>query len=382
MLAALTLGWAVIYADRTSMYPLLSVIAEQYSLSSAQVGTVTSIYFLFYVLMQVPAGIIGDKYGLRRILIVMYFLAGIGLLGMGTVVNSYGSLLFFAAIHGLGAGAYYPAAYGTTLQTVPIEKKGISSAIIGMGMALGLLLGLAMSGPVYEVVKDFRIPFLILSVPTFLMTFYFYKKVPNVKSVNPPSWSQFKEILSNRNLWLINISTFCALYGFWVAITWGPTYLKVERGFSLGQAGFLTGLIAVMAVPASLLWGKMSDRYSRKAVAVFLLPASGFCLLLLSFVKSQAAIVIVLLLLGVFTNSAFTPIMVAWTGDLVSKCSNGSMGAAIGVFNSVIMFSAIIAPAVSGFIRDVTGSLRSAIIFGGLIMIIGTGLIYFINSDE
>ena len=75
MLLVLIIGWAIIYADRTCLYPLLSVIGEQMNLTSAQTGALTSTYFLFYVALQIPSGIIGDRAGLRKVLIIMFTVA-------------------------------------------------------------------------------------------------------------------------------------------------------------------------------------------------------------------------------------------------------------------------------------------------------------------
>lgn len=375
MLGAFTLGWAVIYADRTALYPLLAVIAADLGLSSTEAGLLTSTYFLLYVLMQIPAGICGDRWGLKRVLLVSYAVAGVGLLGLGVAGTGYAALFFFTALHGLGAGAYYPASFGTTLQVVPPERRGVSAAVIAIGMAVGLLAGLAMSGPVYSWLGSWRAPFLLLSVPTLLMLVYFQLAVPDVRCPGTPSWRDYRAILADRELWLINIVTFTALYGFWVAMTWGPTFLKLERGFSLGQAGLYTGLVALTAVPAGLAWGKLSDRYGRKPVALLVLPAAGVALAVLTQVESPPAIVAALLGFGLFSNSAFAPVMAAWTGDIVSRRYPGLMGAAIGVFNCVIMSAAVVAPTVSGFLRDTTGSLVPAMLAGSALMVAGTALL-------
>lgn len=375
MLWALALGWAVIYADRTSMYPLLAVISEHLGISSAQAGSLTSIYFFFYVAMQIPAGILGDRYGLKRVLIANYAIAGIGILGLGLLGNSYGALLLFAALHGLGAGAYYPAAYGTVLSQVEPSRRGFSSAIIGMGMALGLIIGLAMSGPVYTWLGSYRAPFILMSLPTFAVLLVFWRNLPECKGNATASWQAYRRILSDVDLWRINIATFCALFGFWVAVSWGPTFLKAERGFSLGQAGLFTGLMAVTAVPAALVWGKLSDRMGRRKVSIVVLPLGALSLYLFS-VAEGTAIIAVLLAFGLFSNSAFTPVMVAWTGDIAGRRYPGFTGAAVGIFNCVIMISAIAAPLFSGYLRDMTGSLAPAILAGSIVMLAGTILLF------
>lgn len=381
MLKAFAAGWAVIYADRTVLYPLLMVIAADFGLSSTQAGLLTSVYFTVYVLMQIPAGIAGDRWGLKKVMLATYFLAAAGVLGLGLASQSYTALLFFVALHGLGAGAYYPAAFGTMLQVVAPEKRGFSAAFIGVGMAVGLLAGLAMSGPVYEWLGSWRAPFLLLSVPTFLMLGWFQLSVPAVRSPGSPTWRDYRAILADRELWLINIVTFTALYGFWVAVTWGPTFLKLERGFSLGMAGFYTGLVALTALPAGLAWGRLSDRYGRKAVARLVLPAAALALGALSQVTGSPAIIATLLAFGLFSNSAFVPIMAAWTGDIVSKRYPKMMGAAVGVFNCVGMSAAIVAPTVSGFLRDTTGSLVPAMLAGSVVVLAGSLLILLLPGQ-
>ncbi len=381
MLNAFAAGWAVIYADRTVLYPLLTVIAAEFGLSSTEAGMLTSAYFTVYVLMQIPAGLAGDRWGLKRVLMATYGFAALGMLALGFAGQSYASLLFFVALHGLGAGSYYPASYGTMLQVVTAERRGFSAAFIGAGMALGLLAGLAMSGPVYEWLGNWRAPFLLLCVPTFLMLGWFQASVPAVRSASSPTWRDFKAILADRDLWLIDIATFTALYGFWVAMTWGPTYLKLERGFSLGMAGLYTGLVAITAIPAGLMWGRLSDRYGRKPVACLVLPASALALAALSQVTGTAAIVAVLLIFGMFSNASLTSVMAAWTGDIVSKRYPCLMGAAIAVYNCVIMSAAIVAPTVSGFLRDATGSLVPAMLAGSAMMLAGSLLIFLLPKN-
>lgn len=372
MLFLLSIGWAWVYANRTVLYPLLSIIAADYSLSSADAGLLTGSYFFTYLLLQVPAGILGDRIGMKRVLIWTFAAAGVGAVGLGLLAGNYSVMIFCMALHGLGAGGFYPASFGMMMKAVEPRQRAFSSSLIGIGMALGLLSGMSVSGWLYEIFRDIRVPILLMALPSIGLWFLFYRYMKETPGEHPPSWSQYKAILKDFDLWRINLTTFTALYGFWVAVTWGPTFLKVERGFSLGAAGFFTGLIAVSAIPASIFWGRLADRIGRKKVALFVLPASAVVLLMLSQLVHPTALIVTLVLFGMLSNTALVPSMLAWSADIVEKRHPGLTGVSVGIFNASIMLSAVIAPVVSGFLRDQTGSLGSAIIAAAILMFAGT----------
>jgi MFS family permease len=382
MLFLLAAGWAVAYANRTVLYPLLSVIAVTYSLSSADVGFLTGSYFFTYLLLQVPAGILGDRFGMRRVLIWTYAVASIGAIGLGLVVGNYPAMVFFMALHGLGAGGFYPSSFGLMMQKVEPQRRAFSSALVGIGMAIGLLTGMTGSGWLYEVYGDIRVPILLFAIPSVLMFYFFYRYLPDTVGGTTSTWSQYKAILLDFDLWRINLVTFTALYGFWVAVTWGPTFLKIERGFSLGAAGFFTGMIAISAIPASIFWARRADRVGRKKVALFVLPAAAFALLLLPVFENHMVLVGLLLLFGMLSNTAFVPSMLAWSADIVEQRHPGLTGASVGIFNGSIMLSAVVAPVVSGFLRDQTGSLGPALTAAAMMMILGTLLMMTIPTAK
>jgi len=76
---AFCLGWAVVYANRTLLYPLIPVVKKDLGLTAVQAGWIMGIYFLMYSPMQGIGGILGDWLGAKRILVVFVALSGIGL---------------------------------------------------------------------------------------------------------------------------------------------------------------------------------------------------------------------------------------------------------------------------------------------------------------
>ncbi len=102
MVLSLSLGWAAIYASRSFLYPLFPIIAAHLGISSTQAGSLSGFYFILYVAFQIPAGLLMDRIGTKRCLIAGCLLSGLALFGIGFLGNSYGMLLFFLGVQGIG----------------------------------------------------------------------------------------------------------------------------------------------------------------------------------------------------------------------------------------------------------------------------------------
>ena len=288
------MGWTLLYADRTALYPLLSVIGEDFNLSSTQVGTITSSYFMVYVAMQIPSGILADRIDKKRFLMFTFFIAGVALLGFGLFARSYLLLLFFTAFHGLGAASFYPCAYGIMLNAVDSEKWGIGTAIVNLGMSFGLIIGLTISGPLYLHFKSYTGIFTVLALLTIFAVIIFNKILPDVGKESKSSTRAFPlvKILKNSNLLFINLAQFCALYGYWTAVTWGATFFQEERGISMGLAGLFVAIVGISAILPSLVMGRISDKTGRKKIALILFPLGALTIFLMAYARSTFTIII------------------------------------------------------------------------------------------
>ncbi|MBI4337677.1 MAG: MFS transporter [Chloroflexi bacterium] len=361
MIASLALGWTVIYLDRTILYPLLPVIGEEFGLSGAQRGAIASTYFAVYVALQVPSGVIGDRIGLKRVLVAMYLIAGIGVLAVGSLSASYPVLLVFIALHAFGAGAYYSTSYGITVSTVPASRRGISAAIVTSGMAAGLALGLVLGGVLFELWQAWRVPFRVMAVPTMAMALLFIAVIP-ARTKAPPraKGSGLATVLANRDLIALSMVGFFATWSQWVVLTWAPSFLYNERGLDLKQSGLYTAVVALPTIVGALAWGRLSDRVGRRRVFVALLPVCALALVGIGLVHGRLGLMASLGLFGLTGALSLNPLMVSWAGDLALHSSRATIGTAIAVMNAFGIASSIVAPIVSGRLLDLTGSLESA----------------------
>lgn len=382
-LIALCLGWTLIYADRTAMYPLLSIIGNNFNLTNTQVGTITGSYFLIYVAMQIPSGIFADKIGQKRLLISTFIIVGFALVGFALFAKSYLSLLLFTVFHGFGAGFFYPCAYGIMLKIVDSDSWGRGAAIVNLGMSLGLIIGLAASGPLYIHFGNYSAIFLLLAILTLLSAFILNKAIPNIEKSIAGQQENFKvlEVLKNKNLLFINLSQFCALYGYWTAVTWGATFFYEERGISMEFAGLFVAIVGISAIIPSLVMGSISDKIGRKKMALVLFPLGSLTIFLMAYARSKAAIILSLIAYGVVGKSSWDPIAVAWTGSHAFAMDKKALGTAMGIFNFSGMMSAVVAPIITGFIKDVTGSLVAAYYVAAAISVLGGFLVMFVSEE-
>ncbi|HEY7675929.1 MAG TPA: MFS transporter [Candidatus Methylomirabilis sp.] len=366
-------GWAMVYADRTVLYPLIPVVRQELGLTGAEAGWIMGIYFLMYAPMHGIGGIIGDWLGLKRILVTFVTLAGLGLLLLGTATG-YPMLLAAVAVHGLGVGCYYVGAYGITMQTVPSHMRGIASAVVNSGMSLGLVTGLVSADPLYRAAGSWRTPFLVLAVPT-LAAAAAYQVLIRPVARQGFSLRGIGAFFRDRHLVCVGLAGFAGVYAYFVILQWGPAFFQAERGFGILKSGFFTAVLALAALPAGLATGRLSDRVGRKGLSLAMFPMAALCLFLLPLVRSQAMLLLVLVLYGVVGKLAWDPVMFSWVGDRVTTVHPSTVAGCMGIFGFVIMMGAFVAPIVTGWIRDLTGSLAGGFYLAGGLVLVGTLLL-------
>jgi len=366
-------GWAMVYLDRTVLYPLVRVVQQEFGLTAAAAGWITGTYFLMYAPMHAIGGIVGDWLGIKRVLVLFTALAGAGLVLLG-LAPTFPLLLLAVAVHGLGVGCYYVGAYGTTMHTVPSHLRGMASGVVNSGMSLGLVAGLVSAGPLYEMTGNWRTPFLVLAVPT-LAAAVAYQALIRPVPRQGFSLRGIGEFFGDRHLVCLGLAGFTGVYGYFVILAWGPTFFQAERGFGILKSGIYTATIAVAAMPAGILFGRLSDRIGRKRLSLLMFPLAACCLFLLPLVRTPVALLAALACYGCVGKLAWDPVMFAWVGDRVTSTRPESVGANMGIFGFVIMMGAFVAPVVTGWIRDLTGSLAGGFYAGAALVLAGAVLL-------
>lgn len=380
------LGWIFMYADRTVLNPVMGELEKEFGLSGTQLGLMNSVFYFSYALLQVPAGILGDKIGKKKVLIPGFLLFGAFTAVTGWA-KSWSTLLFARVVTGAGEGTYYGPQYGLSSEQIPKKYRSLGSAIINSGMAFGIALGLmASSWLVYDQGYSWRTPFFVMSIPTLLTGLAIWlfvkekKRQPVEEGGMAKPKSKFTDLFKNRDLLLVYLMVFCSLFGFFVILTWLPYYLQSERGIAGSETGFITSLVAWISIPGALLFSSLSDRLGkRKPLILVLVPVAILSMLSIIWMPNMTGVIVALCVYGLVGKLALDPVLVALVADSVDENNYSS---AFGLFNFIGMSSSILAPVIAGAARDMTGSLASSFYVSAALLVVGLVGMLFLKEKK
>lgn len=388
------MGWTIIWIYRAMLSPIYpeiqSTIGPQ---TNAAMGLIASCYFFGYTALQIPSGFLVDKFGQKKVLIPGFIIFAAGVFSIASA-TSITAIYVGAVLAGVGCGTYYGSAYSLTSQHVPAEKKGLQTAIVNSGSALGMILG--MTGSSYFV-KTMGLPWQTMVVVSgcllvFLVLWFVFVIVEPSKVAPVPEASanrkgeattedvaKSKDSIFRLSLVSCYFMYFTTCYAYYLIVTWLPKFLEAERGIKGGMIGLMVSMIAVTAVPGALYFARMSDKKrDKKADIVVFLSIASFILIAVSmFVPDTTSLVIVLLLYGFLGKMAVDPVLISYVSDQADK---KTMATTLGTFNFFGMSSSVVAPALTGYVMDKTGSGVWGFYLGAILLIIGAIFFYVANK--
>lgn len=381
------LGWVFIYATRNILSASMNSIQQEFGLTQSQLGLLNSVFFFTYTFAQIPSGMLGDKFGLKRMLIIGFLLFGV-FTGLTGIATSFAVLVLMRAFVGIGQGTYYGPQYALSSAAIPLKHRGFGSAIINSGMAFGISLGLIGAGFIINTMElNWRYSFYAFAIPTILVGVLFQvfikeppKTVGTPQAVDAAGQAQPAKKGLSKNIIAIYVMVFCSLFGFFVIQTWLPYYLQNERGTAAGQVGFVSSLVAWASIPGALIFSRMSDKLRRRKLFIGLLVVLALLSIMgCVYFENYNLMIVCLVVYGLTGKLALDPILVASVAD---NASSGNRGTIFSVFNFVGMSSSIVAPYVAGFLSDTTGSLASAFYLSGGLLLIGLVTILLAFKDN
>ncbi|MFD2611452.1 MFS transporter [Paenibacillus gansuensis] len=395
ILAFLFIASIINYLDRSALSIAAPFIKEDLEINAAQMGLIFSSFSIGYTIFNFIGGYSSDVYGPKKIMstamMVWSFFVG---LTAGTY--NFISLFIVRILFGFGEGPIASTQNKMVYNWFPTKER---AGAVGIAYA-GIPLGSALAGPVVGFIAlqwGWRISFLILMLVGIVWTVLWIKKSKDFPKDHPAvSAKELEEIEQGQIALSEGISEGTKLtffmkqpailftaVAFWsysyilfFFLTWFPSYLTDAKNLSLKSMSIATMIPWIMGAIGQVLGGFLSNyiykktgrlMFSRKVVIVSGLIGTALCVILTAVVNSAAGAVILMsfaILLLYLTNSCYWAII----QDIVPKHRVGGVS---GFVHSLANTAGIVAPAVTGFIIQLTGSFTSAFVLAGGLSFIG-----------
>lgn len=392
----LSLLYALSMVDRFALALLAEPIIETFQLSASQMGLLLGVGFaLLYSVTGLPLAHMLDRHTRKSILV-----AGVTLWSLSTIASAFAQdfvqLLICRSGVAIGEAVLTPAAisliadmFEPNRRRLPISVYSSVSSLMVTGSfivgAAALQVATVLSAPAD--MAPWRITLIIVGIPGLLLAGLFMATVREPQRRDDAgghaaqSASTAEVIRYLRNNWSFYLPFYAAIGAMSVMlfaiISWVPTMLSREEGFSTADAGYSFGLVGIATgVIGTFLWPQLAARVDRRSTGIGLLR-----MILLCVVVGTTGALIAMTFGAAFTLFAglslammtFPPVNTALSSLLIQGFGPATMRARLIALNILVMnlFGYTIGPQVIGAYVDADESNRISDAIAYLAMIAG-----------
>ncbi|RXZ45335.1 MFS transporter [Crenobacter cavernae] len=380
---------ALNYIDRASLSVAMPLIAKEFDLSPAMQGLLLSSFFWTYAMMQIPGGMLADKYKPRIVIACATVLWGLSQT-LAAFCGSATTLLLTRLGLGATEAPIMPAGGKLNANWMTKNERGRGATLLDGGAPLGAALGAIIITWLITAMNSWRLAFIVAGVATIIAGFYAYRFIRNTPrehpSVNEAEASYVEaahaaehsdepanlsgrtmDFFKYRSVWCMALGWLCFNTVFYGLLTWMPNYLNKVHGFDIKQMGGATFCIFFSGFVGELIGGWISDKWKDAggsanvvmrtlfSIAAIIATASIFSV---AYVKDPLTVVILL---------SSTLFFLRWCGlywcvpsILGTRNKVGVLG---GIMNLGGNIGGISVPIIVGLIVQTTGSYFLALMF-------------------
>lgn len=384
---------SITYLDRVCISITSKDMMRDLNLSTIQMSFVFSAFTLAYGLFEIPTGWWGDRIGSRRVLtrIVVWWSSFTAFTGLAF---SYPQLLITRFLFGAGEAGAWPTIAIAFSRWIPQKDRGTAQGLFFMGAhaAAGLTPILVSTLLLYI---HWRTLFFIFGFIGFAWALWWYRWFRDTPREHPEvnaaerdyieagavdsrrhdfSHTPWRQLLANRSIVCLCLMYATQVYGFYLFITWMPTYMEKARGFSAVELGLLAGLPMTLSAFADVLGGVTTDRLTRSmgtrrgrtTVGALSLLAAGVFMIFGTHVENPYLAVVLISLAAASSNFLLAA---AWgTAVDVGGVHSGVVSA---VMNTSGCISGFFSPIVVGMIVTYYANWNAPLYITGILYLFG-----------
>ena len=373
----LSLGMVIAYTDRVNLTAAMPEIGKLLQLDEAQRGMALSAFFWTYTIGQIPAGMLVDRYGVRMLYTIGIVLWSIASAATVLVTGLWG-LIATRLVVGLGESVVTSSSLRYIRAHFVEKERGFAVGVYMTGTKIGPAVGLPLAGYLVAT-QGWPAMFMILGLGSLLWLGPWLAWVRRDDPAALPSTAgtvaesiKLGAALKSRVMWGIILGTYCYMYFVYYCMTWMPQYFQKTHGMSIKDSNWFGGVsFGGMALVAALGGWAADKLIARGMEPIFVrrsFTVAGFVLAAMQ-------------TLSVFTDSK--ELMVGLT--VASLCGLGLATAnywaltqtlmpgavPVAIQNTAANLAGIVAPWLTGWMVQQTGSFDAPIKATGFWLVLG-----------
>jgi MFS family permease len=349
------------YFLRVSPSVMKNDLMQGLHISASQFGILAALYYWAYTPMQIPIGMIYDRYGAR---IVLFFACLISVLGLSIFIgaNSYGMACLGRFMIGFGvAFSYIGVLKLASLWLPPNRFATVAGLTTAFGMASAIFSVIFLTKFVQLMgYKSALYTTLITGVVLSVFIVLFMRNKPKVPLVTnrvraPLSFRELlhslRIVLMKPQMWLIGVIG-CLFYlpASVFLDLWAVSYLQTVYAVTPETASYIVSMTFVGWIIAGPSIGMLSDHYKRRRLPLMFSATMAAVMLSIVFYVPNISIFglyVLFFFIGIFCGAH--PLCFALGKE---NNPNSISGTAVAVTNTLIMLGGLIFQPVVGFLLD------------------------------
>jgi MFS family permease len=382
------------FLDRVNVGIAKLQMLDSLGFSETVYGLGAGLFFVGYILFEVPSNLILEKVGARfwiaRIMVTWGILSGLTMF-----VKTPGQFYAARFLLGLAEAGFLPGALLYLTYWFPDARRGRIVALFMVGLPMSSLLGAPLSGWILSFfdgvqgLQGWQWLFALEALPSVVLGVLVYSFLPGrhhkAHFLTPLELALLRrdigtdqeekkghrlgQAFSDPKVWAVGYLDLCILLCFYSISFWMPTMLREAGVRSSGEIGALMAIPNALAVVMVLVTGISSDRFRERRwhVAVPFL-CSAFGLIASAFCSGNTVATIIVLSLANAGAAAAMPVV--WS--LPSTFLKGTAAAAgIAFACSIANFGGFASTYFLGWLKDQTHSMSAGVITFGVCLLAG-----------
>ena len=401
------------FLDRTAIsFAGPNGMTKDLGLSAAQFGLAAGVFFIGYIVLEIPSNLALHKFGARRWLARIMVTWGVVAL-LFTWVSSIPGLYTLRFLLGVAEAGFFPGAILFLSMWVPARHRSHILALFYLAQPLTIVIGAPVAALLIDAhgafgLSGWRIMFFGVAIPAILVGviawFYLADRPSQAKWLSPAEQDWLTATLAQEEqaktasarphtlrpgaalisgrVWMFALMYFGLIYGLYALAFFLPTIIggfeaRFGTHFNVFQKGMITAIPYLPAALALFLWSRSATRRGVRAWHIGVPALIGAVSIPLALYMSSPTASIAVI--TVTACAIFSALPNFWA--LPARFLSGAAAAAgIALINTVGNLAGFVAPYITGLLKDSTGSYQAPMFIVGAFMLMSAVLAFAVGA--